>query len=52
MVRTFRAFLEFCYLARRNVLTEETLEHLERALGDFHRYREIFRSTGVRPGGF
>lgn len=48
MVRAITAFTEFCYLARRSVLTEETLTQMAKALEDFHRFREIFRTTGVR----
>lgn len=47
VVRTLRAFLEFCYLVRRNVITDDTLDEIDDALNRFHRYREIFRSTGV-----
>ncbi|KIN93763.1 hypothetical protein M404DRAFT_170289 [Pisolithus tinctorius Marx 270] len=47
MVRTFRAFLEFCYLVRRNVVTERTLAEIDDALGRFHYYREVFRNAGV-----
>ena len=48
MVRTVRAFLEFCYIARKNVLTEDDLSELQSALSCFHQYREIFITTGVR----
>ena len=52
VVRAFRAFLEFCHLVRRDVITDETLAALRDALSRFHQYREIFRTTGVRPDGF
>ena len=52
VVRTFRAFLEFCYIVRRDVITAKDLRDLQDALTRFHRYREIFRTTGVRPTGF
>lgn len=52
VVRTFRAFLEFCYIARHDVITEETLSQLKDALVRFHRYRVIFEETGIRPEGF
>ncbi|KAG1896783.1 uncharacterized protein F5891DRAFT_1192680 [Suillus fuscotomentosus] len=42
MVRAFRALLEFCYLARRDVVTEDTLNQMQDALHRFHRYRQIF----------
>ncbi|EIW77640.1 hypothetical protein CONPUDRAFT_61577 [Coniophora puteana RWD-64-598 SS2] len=47
VVRTFRAFLEFCYLVRRDVITDETLLEIEDALERFHRYRAIFQTLGV-----
>ena len=52
LIRTFNAFLDFCYLARQNVLTEDSLHALDTALERFHHYREIFRVSGVRPDGF
>ncbi|KAG1891996.1 hypothetical protein F4604DRAFT_1565619 [Suillus subluteus] len=42
MVHAFRALLEFCYLVRRNVITEDTLNQIQDALHRFHRYRKIF----------
>lgn len=52
IIKTFNAFLDFCYIARKNVLTEDTLDALDSALERFHHYREIFRVSGVRPNGF
>ena len=52
ITKTFNAFLDFCYLARQNVLTEDSLVALKTALERFHHYREIFRVSGVRPDGF
>ncbi|KAF8330618.1 hypothetical protein F5887DRAFT_1064070 [Amanita rubescens] len=52
IVRTFRAFLEFCYIARQEFITEEALDKLEDALDRFHEYRTIFETSGVRPDGF
>jgi hypothetical protein len=52
MVRALRAFLEFCYIARREVHDTESLQALKDALDRFHHYREIFMTTGVRPNGF
>ncbi|KAF9233079.1 hypothetical protein BU15DRAFT_90481 [Melanogaster broomeanus] len=48
MIRAFHAFLKFCYIARHDIITEDTLEDLEDALNHFHEYREIFVSTNVR----
>ncbi|KAG1890648.1 uncharacterized protein F5891DRAFT_1131624 [Suillus fuscotomentosus] len=47
MVRTFRAFLEFCYLVRRSIITEKTLEQIQEALDRFHRHRQIFETLDV-----
>lgn len=47
MVRAFEAYLDFCYLVRRNVITEDTLNEITAALDRFHQYREIFLDTGV-----
>jgi len=52
MVRAFRAFLEFCYIARRDVHNAKTLIELKDAVRHFHQYRTIFQTTGVRPDGF
>ncbi|KAG1766909.1 hypothetical protein EV702DRAFT_1182237 [Suillus placidus] len=49
VVRMFRAFLEFCYLVRRNVITEDTISQIEDALCRFHHYRAIFLQLGVIP---
>jgi hypothetical protein len=42
MIRTFRAYLEFCYTARRSFLTDSHLDDLVDALKRFHQYRRIF----------
>ncbi|KIJ11315.1 hypothetical protein PAXINDRAFT_15782 [Paxillus involutus ATCC 200175] len=42
IVRTFRAFLELCYLVRRNVITEGTLMQIEESLAHFHKYHKFF----------
>ncbi|KAI5998603.1 hypothetical protein EDD15DRAFT_2386521 [Pisolithus albus] len=47
IVRTFRALLEFCYLVRRNILTEKDLSDLEDVLARFYQYREVFKTTGT-----
>ncbi|KAJ3995443.1 hypothetical protein F5050DRAFT_1808660 [Lentinula boryana] len=52
MVRAIHDFLEFCYLARCDVIDEDTLAKMDSILKDFHRHREIFWTTGVRPDGF
>ena len=50
MLRCFRAFLEFCYIARHDVITEQLLAQLKDALRRFHHYREVFDEIGVSPG--
>jgi hypothetical protein len=52
IIKTLNAFLDFCYIACQNVLTEDSLNALDTALEWFHHYREIFRISGVRPDGF
>jgi hypothetical protein len=54
VVKTIAAFLEFCYIARRNVITEDSLEQLKAALKRFHEFREVFRGTvrGDGPSAF
>lgn len=52
IIKTLNAFLDFCYIARQNVLTEDSLNILDTALRRFHCFREIFRVSGVRPDGF
>ncbi|KIK80513.1 hypothetical protein PAXRUDRAFT_15746 [Paxillus rubicundulus Ve08.2h10] len=52
IVWTFRAFLEFCYIVRQNIITDHTLQELGDTLKRFHQYREVFRETGVRINGF
>jgi hypothetical protein len=48
MMRTLRALLEFIYIARRNVLDTDSIAEMHAALAEFHRFREIFVTTGVR----
>ena len=52
MMRAIRAFLEFCYIARRNIIDTPSLKELEDALSRFHQYRTIFEDCGVRTEGF
>ena len=47
VIRAFRAFLEFCYLVRQNVVTEQALTEIDDALQRFHCFREVFRNSGV-----
>lgn len=43
-----RAFLEFCYIVRRNVIDTNSLREMEEALERFYKYRTIFEDCGVR----
>lgn len=52
MVRALSAFMDFCYLVRRSVITEDTLAEIEQALARFHQERTVFEEAGVRPNGF
>jgi hypothetical protein len=52
MLKTLRAFLEFCYIARSNILDMASLATLTNALERFHTYRVIFQECGIRPDGF
>ncbi|KAI0245225.1 hypothetical protein BJV78DRAFT_1277481 [Lactifluus subvellereus] len=51
-VWAFRAFLEFCYIVRHDVITEETVRDLHDTIMRYHNYRTIFEELGVRPDGF
>ena len=48
MVCALWAFLNFCYLARRDVLNTKSLVTMQDALNRFHQYREIFQSCNIR----
>ncbi|KAI0691935.1 hypothetical protein BC835DRAFT_1534514 [Cytidiella melzeri] len=52
IIKTFSSFLDFCYLVRGSSFTPQTLERLDHLLEVFHHYREVFRTSGVRPEGF
>jgi hypothetical protein len=47
-----RSFLEFCYIVRRSVITENTLVDLDDALARFHEHRAAFQDQGIRTKGF
>lgn len=44
---TVRAFLEFCYLVRRNVINETSLTQIEDTLSRFYQYRKVFKDENV-----
>lgn len=52
MVKAIQAFLDFCYIARKNIHDETSLSNLKNALERFHNFRTIFQECGVRPQGF
>jgi hypothetical protein len=45
VVKLFATFLEFCYITRRNIITEDSLEQLNVALQQFHEARQVFLGT-------
>ncbi|KAG0703375.1 hypothetical protein DFH29DRAFT_981942 [Suillus ampliporus] len=49
IVCAFRALLEFCYLVRHNIITDDALVEIEDALSRFHRYCELFKTSGAIP---
>ena len=48
MIQAIRAFLEFCYIVRRDIVDTKTLDNLDDALKRFHTHRKIFQECGVR----
>ncbi|KAH9012979.1 hypothetical protein EDB84DRAFT_1241958, partial [Lactarius hengduanensis] len=48
MVKCVSAFLDFCYISRRNAISAEDLNSLQDALTRFHQHRDVFIRTGVR----
>ena len=52
IIKTLNAFLDFCYIVRKDVLTEDSLDTLDDALKRFHHYHKIFQESGICPMGF
>jgi hypothetical protein len=48
MVQALSAFMDFCYLVRRNTIDESTLDAIDTAVGRFHANRIIFEDVGIR----
>ncbi|KIY65261.1 hypothetical protein CYLTODRAFT_400697 [Cylindrobasidium torrendii FP15055 ss-10] len=48
MLRALSAFIDFCYLVRRNAIDTDALSQIQKKLDEFHHYRRIFIDTGVR----
>ncbi|KAF8868620.1 hypothetical protein CPB85DRAFT_1554794 [Mucidula mucida] len=49
MVRALSTFMEFCYLVRCSVITEDVLKDIDTAVAQFHEERKVFEELGVRP---
>ena len=45
-------FLEFCYTAQHEIITERTLINLEDVLSRFHEYWVVFQEEGIWQKGF
>jgi hypothetical protein len=52
MVMCISAFLDTCYIARRQDLDEDSLKKFDTSFSKYLQLREIFHTTGVRPTGF
>ena len=52
VMKTFTAFLDFCYIAQKTALTEDDLTTLNTTLWPFHHYQNVFQDLGVQPDGF
>jgi hypothetical protein len=52
IVTCLSAFLDACYIVRRQVIDSDALDALDVALDKFWAVREIFQSSGVRRKGF
>ncbi|KAJ7880806.1 hypothetical protein B0H14DRAFT_3082687 [Mycena olivaceomarginata] len=48
MIKCLSAFMEFCYLVRRNAISAPDLTKIQDALDRFHKYRQIFITCGVQ----
>ena len=48
MVQALSAFMDFCYLVRRNIFDESTLDAIDIAVAKFHAYRVVFEDVGIR----
>ena len=52
VMKTFTAFLNFCYITWKTALTEDNLNTLDTTLQRFHHYCNIFWDMDVQPDGF
>ncbi|CAK5264834.1 unnamed protein product [Mycena citricolor] len=52
MICAFSAFLDFCYLVRRNIIDQATLVQIRDSLTRYHQERRVFEDIGVVPNKF
>ena len=52
MICAIRAFLEFCFIVCRNIITDATLSELKDAFEHFHEHRKIFEEVSVQLESF
>lgn len=52
IIRTLRAFLDFCYIARREIIDTSAIAQLEDSLEQFHENRTIFVEAGIRDDSY
>jgi hypothetical protein len=52
MLCSIHTFLEFCYIARWNVIDTSSLAEIKEVLSRFHHYHKIFEECGVRTERF
>ncbi|KAH9855876.1 hypothetical protein C2E23DRAFT_723172 [Lenzites betulinus] len=52
ILQCFRAFLDFCYLVRRHIITSEELEQIEDAIQQFYEARLVFAEAGCNVHDF
>ncbi len=48
MVRCLSAFMNCCYIVHCNAITTSNITHFRHYLANFHQFRQIFITTGVR----
>lgn len=48
IIQCLAAFMNCCYIVRRNAITTSNIERFRCHLADFYRFRKIFITTGVR----
>jgi hypothetical protein len=48
MVKAIAAFMDFCYLVRRNAISTSDLDSIKASLDRFHQYHSVFIEFGVR----